>query len=367
MLKKNITELSADQTNKIFVGDSMKIMGELPDNSVDLIFADPPYNLQLNDNIYRPDYSDVNSVREDWDKFDNFKSYDTFTHGWLKECKRLLKPSGTIWVIGSYHNIFRVGYIMQNMEFWTLNDVIWTKSNPMPHFRGRRFTNAHETMIWAAKDKKSRYKFNYDAIKRLNDDIQMRSDWYIPICSGKERLRDEEGTKLHPTQKPEALLYRVIVSSSDPNAIVLDPFSGSGTTLAVCKKLGRRWIGIEMNKKYARIAENRLKEIENPSLSSINIKSTKRDQARIPFGTLVERGMIGIGEKLYCSKKKNFAIVQADGTLQANEINGSIHKIGAHYQGTESCNGWTYWHFVRNNSLYPIDRIRDQIKSSTVE
>ena len=240
MLKKNITELSADQTNKIFNGDSIEIMREMPDNSVDLIFADPPYNLQLNDTIYRPDYSDVDSVREDWDKFENYKSYDTFTSNWLKQCKRLLKPSGTIWVIGSYHNIFRVGYIMQNMKFWTLNDIIWTKTNPMPHFRGRRFTNAHETIIWAAKDKKSRYKFNYDAMKSLNDDIQMRSDWHIPICNGKERLRDNDGTKLHPTQKPEALIYRVIVSSSDPNAIVLDPFSGSGTTAAVCKKLGRR-------------------------------------------------------------------------------------------------------------------------------
>ena len=367
MLKKNITELSADQTNRIFTGDSIEIMREMPDNSVDLIFADPPYNLQLKDTIYRPDYSDVDSVREDWDKFENYKSYDVFTSNWLKESKRLLKPSGTIWVIGSYHNIFRVGYIMQNMEFWTLNDIIWTKTNPMPHFRGRRFTNAHETIIWAAKDKKSRYKFNYDAIKSLNDDVQMRSDWHIPICNGKERLRDNDGTKLHPTQKPEALIYRVIISSSDPNAIVLDPFSGSGTTAAVCKKLGRRWIGIDRNKDYVRIAEQRLGEIDNPCSSSINIKSTKRDQVRIPFGTLIERGLIGVGEKLYCSKKKNVAIVQADGTLQADKINGSIHKIGAHYQRTESCNGWIYWHFLKNNSLYPIDKIRDQIKSGIDE
>jgi len=367
MLKKNITELSSDQTNKIFNGDSIEIMKEMPDNSVDLIFADPPYNLQLNDTIYRPDYSDVDSVREDWDKFENYKSYDIFTSNWLKECKRLLKPSGTIWVIGSYHNIFRVGYIMQNMEFWTLNDIIWTKTNPMPHFRGRRFTNAHETIIWAAKDKKSRYKFNYDAMKSLNDDIQMRSDWHIPICNGKERLRGNDGIKLHPTQKPEALIYRIIVSSSDPNAIVLDPFSGSGTTAAVCKKLGRRWIGIERNKDYVRIAEQRLEEIDNPCSSSINIKSTKRDQVRIPFGTLIERGLIEIGEKLYCSKKKNVAIVQADGTLQADKVNGSIHKIGAHYQGTESCNGWIYWHFLKNNSLYPIDKIREQIKSGIDE
>ena len=367
MLKKNITELSADQTNRIFTGDSIEIMREMPDNSVDLIFADPPYNLQLKDTIYRPDYSDVDSVREDWDKFENYKSYDVFTSNWLKESKRLLKPSGTIWVIGSYHNIFRVGYIMQNMEFWILNDIIWTKTNPMPHFRGRRFTNAHETIIWAAKDKKSRYKFNYDAIKSLNDDVQMRSDWHIPICNGKERLRDNDGTKLHPTQKPEALIYRVIISSSDPNAIVLDPFSGSGTTAAVCKKLGRRWIGIDRNKDYVRIAEQRLGEIDNPCSSSINIKSTKRDQVRIPFGTLIERGLIGVGEKLYCSKKKNVAIVQADGTLQADKVSGSIHKIGAHYQGTESCNGWIYWHFLKNNSLYPIDKIRDQIKSGIDE
>ena len=327
MLKKNITELSADQTNKIFNGDSIEIMREMPDNSVDLIFADPPYNLQLNDNIYRPDYSDVDSVREDWDKFENYKSYDAFTSNWLKECKRLLKPSGTIWVIGSYHNIFRVGYIMQNMEFWTLNDIIWTKTNPMPHFRGRRFTNAHETIIWAAKDKKSRYKFNYDAMKSLNDDIQMRSDWHIPICNGKERLRDNDGTKLHPTQKPEALIYRIIVSSSDPNAIVLDPFSGSGTTAAVCKKLGRRWIGIERNKDYVRIAEQRLEEIDNPCSSSINIKSTKRDQVRIPFGTLIERGLIEIGEKLYCSKKKTLPLFKLMGHYKLIKLMVQFTKL----------------------------------------
>jgi len=364
MLKKISNEIPKKLINKILHGDSYATMQKLPDDSIDLIFADPPYNLQLNDTLYRPDYSEVDAVTEDWDKFSDFKSYDEFTKKWLYECKRVLKPSGSIWVIGSYHNIFRIGYMMQNFGFWTLNDIIWSKTNPMPHFRGRRFTNAHETIIWAAKDKNSRYRFNYDSLKSLNDNIQMRSDWTIPICNGKERLRDREGNKIHPTQKPEALLYRIILSSSDPNAIVLDPFLGSGTTAVVAKKLGRRWIGIENNPEYIVAANERIKNTSKPRPEAIDIKATKRDQVRVPFGVLVERGYIEIGEKLYCSKKKNIAIVKADGSLQSNEIVGSIHKIGAHYQGTESCNGWIYWHYLRNNNLFPIDNLREEIKSN---
>tara|TARA_Y100000590_G_scaffold468240_1_gene650255 strand:+ start:7392 stop:8501 length:1110 start_codon:yes stop_codon:yes gene_type:complete len=364
MLKKNTNELSDNLTNKIICGNCIEVMEGYPDNCIDLIFADPPYNLQLNETLYRPDYSKVDAVTEDWDKFRDFQSYDKFTQDWLSECKRVLKPNGSIWVIGSYHNIFRIGYIMQNLGFWILNDVIWSKTNPMPNFRGRRFTNAHETVIWSAKDKYSRYKYNYDALKSLNDDTQMRSDWHIPICNGKERLRDDTGNKIHPTQKPEALLHRIIISATDPQSIIMDPFLGSGTSAAVAKKLGRRWIGIEKDEKYIKVARDRLNKVSPADPLAINIKSTKRDQKRIPFGSLVERGLIKTGEILYCSKKKNKAIVKADGSLELRSIVGSIHKLGAYCQGTESCNGWTYWHYVRNNTLFPIDQIREELKSN---
>lgn len=363
MLKKNINELSLAQVNKVINGDCIQEMKTLPDNSIDLIFADPPYNLQLNETLYRPDYTAVDAVTDDWDKFKNFQCYDDFTNKWLKECKRLLKPNGCLWVVGSYHNIYRMGNIIQNLDFWILNDIIWAKTNPMPNFRGRRFTNAHETLIWATKTKTSRYRFNYDAMKSLNGEMQMRSDWNIPICNGKERLKDKNGVKLHPTQKPEALLHRIILSSTDPQAIILDPFLGSGTSAAVAKRLGRRWIGIESDKKYISAAKKRIDNINSPNSIGIDIKSTKRDQIRVPFGILVERGLIQIGEKLYCSKQKNIAIVKADGSIQSCDIVGSIHKIGAHHQGTESCNGWTYWHIIKDNNLLPIDTLREEIRS----
>jgi len=348
--------------NSIVVGDCVKILKNYPDNSVDLIFADPPYNLQLNDKLLRPDRSEVLGVNENWDKFSSFETYDNFLTSWLKECQRILKPTGSIWVIGSYHNIFRVGRVIQDIGFWILNDIIWNKTNPMPNFRGRRFTNAHETIIWAAKDKDSKYKYNYDAVKSLNGDIQMRSDWNIPICTGGERIKNKNGEKSHPTQKPEALLHRILLSASEPGSIVLDPFFGTGTTGAVAKRLGRKWIGIESNQEYAKIANERISNISEASKESIAIKQTKRDQPRIPFGNLVERGLIEPGTMLYSPKKKYFAIVKVDGSIETNNINGSIHKLGAYVQGLESCNGWTFWHFSDGRKLHSIDTLREKIR-----
>ena len=250
-------EFSSLPIDTILVGDCIERMNALPAGSVDLIFADPPYNLQLGGDLQRPDGSQVDAVDDDWDKFDNFAAYDKFTQEWLAEARRILKPDGTLWVIGSYHNIFRVGATLQDQGFWILNDIIWRKSNPMPNFKGTRFTNAHETLIWAAKSDKARYTFHYRSMKTLNDELQMRSDWVIPICGGKERLK-LNGTKAHPTQKPEALLYRILLACTNPGDVVLDPFFGTGTTGAVAKRLQRHWIGCERYSTYCKVAEERI-------------------------------------------------------------------------------------------------------------
>ncbi len=347
--------------NKIINGDSLEELKKIPSETFDLIFADPPYNLQLKNELSRPDRSKVNAVNDKWDKFESFKSYDEFTIDWLTECRRILKKNGSIWIIGSYHNIFRVGYIVQDLGFWILNDVIWNKNNPMPNFRGTRFTNAHETLIWASKNEKSKYTFNYQSLKCLNDDLQMRSTWNLPICSGKERLKSN-GVKIHSTQKPESLLHRIVLASSNKNDFILDPFLGSGTTAVVSKKLGRNYFGIEKEKNYFDAANKRLKNtkiIENEYLDTLENNRTK---PRIPFGSLVEMGLIRPGTKIYDQKKKINAKIMVDGSIKYQKSEGSIHKVAAKIIGAESCNGWTYWHYESGNSLKPIDDLRQRLR-----
>ena len=353
----------APERNVILKGDCIEQLTALPDGCVDVVFADPPYNLQLAGELTRPNNSRVDGVDDDWDKFDDLQAYDDFTRAWLTQAQRTLTDNGTIWVIGSYHNIFRVGAILQELGFWILNDVVWRKSNPMPNFRGRRFTNAHETMIWASKSQSSKYTFNYDAMKALNDDLQMRSDWYLPICNGGERLKNEDGKKAHPTQKPEALLHRVVLASTRVGDVILDPFFGSGTTGAVAKQLGRDFIGIERDPGYIKIAEERIANTRRISETDLLETPSKREQPRIPFGWLVERGLLRPGEKLYAPKRQHAAKVRADGTIVTSENRGSIHKMGAEVQGAPSCNGWTYWHVDIEGKLVPIDVLRQKLRA----
>ncbi len=344
-------------------GDCIEAMDALPAASIDLIFADPPYNLQLRGDLTRPDNSRVDAVDDEWDQFASFKAYDDFTRAWLKSARRLLKPNGAIWVIGSYHNIFRVGAALQDAGYWILNDVIWRKSNPMPNFRGKRFTNAHETMIWAGKDENAKYTFNYEALKALNEGIQMRSDWVLPICTGHERLKDEKGDKAHPTQKPEALLHRVLIGSTNPGDVVLDPFFGTGTTGAVAKMLGRSFIGIEREEAYREVALKRLAAVRKLDAQALQTTTSKRAAPRVPFGQLVERGMLRPGEELYSMNGRHKAKVRADGTLIGAEVKGSIHQVGAACENAPSCNGWTYWCFKREGKHVSIDVLRQQIRA----
>ncbi len=348
--------------DSIIEGDSLELMQSLPSASVDLVFADPPYNLQLTQDLLRPNNSKVDGVHQDWDKFSSFSAYDSFSRAWLTECRRILKPNGAIWVIGSYHNIFRLGCVLQDLGFWLLNDVIWRKTNPMPNFRGRRFTNAHETLIWAAREEASRYTFNYEALKAFNDDVQMRSDWLLPICSGPERLKDDGGRKAHPTQKPEALLYRVILGTTAAGDVVLDPFFGTGTTGAAAKRLGRRFIGLERDADYVRAARERLDSVAPLGAEELKFLRSKRGEARVPFGTLIDLGMIRPGATLYDARATLKAQVRADGTLAMAGEQGSIHKMGARVQGRPACNGWTFWHVKTDGGLQPIDVLRDEAR-----
>lgn len=356
--------MAQTKIDQILEGECVEVMKSLPDESVDLVFADPPYNLQLGGDLHRPDNSKVSAVDNDWDQIGGFDEYDLFTWKWMEEARRVLKPNGAIWVIGSYHNIFRVGGILQDAGFWVLNDIIWRKSNPMPNFKGTRFTNAHETLIWAAKTKEARPTFNYAAMKALNDGVQMRSDWTLPICTGGERLKDAEGKKAHPTQKPEALLHRVLLSTTNPGDVVLDPFFGTGTTGAAAKRLGRHYIGIERDPSYLEVARNRLDAITPAAGDTLDVTQSKRAQPRIPFGALVERGMLKPGDTLYCPKGRHTARVRADGTLIAGDRAGSIHQIGAQLQSAPSCNGWTYWHTRTKQGLAPIDVMRAEIRAT---
>src|SRR5215472_8418402 len=349
---------------RVLVGDAVAELAKLPAACVDLVFADPPYNLQLKGDLKRPDDSRVDAVDDAWDKFASFAAYDDFTRAWLLACRRVMKPNATLWVIGSYHNIFRVGAILQDLGFWILNDVIWRKTNPMPNFRGRRFTNAHETLIWASRDAAARqYTFNYEALKAGNEDIQVRSDWTLALCTGEERLKGRDNRKLHPTQKPEALLARVILSSSRPDDLVLDPFCGTGTTGAVAKRLGRRFIGIERDETYAQAAERRIAAVEPLPAPSLAPFQTAREAPRVPFSALIERGMIAPGADLFDAKRRHKALVRADGAIALGDAVGSIHRIGALAQGLEACNGWTFWHVERAGALTLIDALRAQIRA----
>jgi len=346
---------------EVLVGDCVAGMARLPPASVDLVFADPPYNLQLGGELLRPNNSRVDGVEEDWDRFADFADYDRFTRAWLEAARRLLKRDGALWVIGSYHNIYRVGALVQDAGYWILNDIVWRKTNPMPNFRGRRFTNAHETLLWCARSPDSRYTFNYEAMKALNDDLQMRSDWLLPLCGGPERLK-RDGKKAHPTQKPEALLYRVLLASTRPGDLVLDPFFGTGTTGAVARQLGRRFIGIERDPDYAALARARIAAVDTAATDLVTT-SGKREEPRIPFGTLVERGLLKPGAVLSDATGRFKAKVRADGTLIAAETRGSIHQVGAYVQGAPACNGWAFWHFHDAGKRISIDVLRQQVRA----
>ncbi|HCR85212.1 MAG TPA: DNA methyltransferase [Alphaproteobacteria bacterium] len=351
-----MSKLGEIAVNSINNGDCIELLKKLPDNSIDLIFADPPYNLQLNQDLYRPNNTKVDAVNDQWDKFDSFKEYDSFCKKWLAECNRVLKPTGTIWVIGSYHNIFRVGTIIQDIGYWILNDIVWVKTNPMPNFKGTRFNNAHETLIWASKSKNSKYTFHYHSMKCMNDDLQMRSDWLIPICQGEERVR-VNGQKAHSTQKPAELLFRIILSSSNVGDVVLDPFFGSGTTGAVAKRLGRNYIGFEKEKFYTEVAESRISKVIPLSKELLEYKIEKK-KPKVPFGSLIEKGYIKIGENVFSKDKKFSATVNADASLCVGEEIGSIHKMSAFLLKKTNHNGWDYWFVNRDNSLLSIDYLR---------
>ena len=348
--------------NKIVNGNSLEILKTIPNKTFDLVFADPPYNLQIGKKLKRPDDSKVNGVNDKWDQFKSFNDYDNFCKKWLTECKRVLKDNGSIWVIGTYHNIFRLGYHIQNKGYWMLNDVIWRKNNPMPNFRGTRFTNAHETLIWASKNKKSKYTFNYQSLKCLNDDLQMRSDWTLPICNGSERIK-RNGKKVHPTQKPESLLHRVLLASTNKGDFVFDPFLGTGTTAVVAKKLGRNYFGIEREKKYFKTAKQRLEKTIKMEDHYLDTIKNNKSKPRIPFGSLVELGIVKPGMSVFDQKKKVNAKIMADGSIKYQNSEGSIHKVAAKIIGAESCNGWTYWHYNKNGSILPIDHLRQRLIS----
>jgi len=344
----------------ILQGDCIAEMARLPDKCVDMIFADPPYNLQLGGDLFRPEGSRVDAVDDEWDKFESLTTYDNFTRDWLEQARRILKDNGTIWVIGSYHNIYRVGSLLQDADFWILNDIVWRKTNPMPNFRGTRFTNAHETLLWCAKDEKARYTFNYRAMKALNDDLQMRSDWLLPICSGGERVKGDGGGKAHPTQKPEALLYRILLACTKPGDVVLDPFFGTGTTGAVARRLGRSWIGIERESSYVKVAKTRINSTLPLDESAMQTVADKREQPRVAFGVLVESGLVPPGTMLMDARRRWTASVRADGSIASDAHSGSIHKVGAALQNAPSCNGWTFWHVERGGALQPLDALRQQ-------
>jgi modification methylase len=356
-------ELPRDQ---ILEGDCVQVMRRLPEGSIDIIFADPPYNLQLSQELYRPNMTKVDAVDDDWDQFSSFAEYDRFSQAWLSACRRVLKEDGTIWVIGSYHNIFRIGKILQDLDYWILNDVIWIKTNPMPNFRGVRFTNAHETLIWAAKGKSSKYTFNHHAMKPFNNGLQMRSDWVFPICMGAERIK-VDGKKAHTTQKPEALLYRLMLASSNPGDVVLDPFFGTGTTGAVAKKLHRHWIGIEREKEYIDIAQKRIQAVVQEAYDekTFDVRDKRRNAPRVPFANLLELGYLRPGQKLYFRKDhQKAASIKPDGKLRMGSFEGSIHQAGRHLSGDRPCNGWVHWYYEdESGALQKIDRLREEVRA----
>jgi modification methylase len=349
----------------ILTAECRAALGNLAPESVDLVFADPPYNLQLGGSLTRPDQSLVDAVDDEWDRFDSFVAYDSFTRGWLEGCRRVMKPNATLFVIGSYHNIFRVGAILQDLGFWILNDIVWRKANPMPNFRGRRFTNAHETLIWAARDADARkYTFHYEALKAGNEDCQVRSDWYLPLCTGAERLKDAAGAKAHPTQKPEALLQKILLAATNPGDLVLDPFFGTGTTGAAAKRLGRHFIGIERDPGYAAAARARIEAVAPLDPALVVQPLARREEPRVAFQALVEAGLVVPGARLADARRRFEAVIRPDGQITANGIVGSIHKIAALVQGLPACNGWSFWHLDAGNDLIPIETFRARIRAA---
>lgn len=356
--------MSELKTDIVHRGDCIEVLRSLPDASVDMVFADPPYNLQLGGDLLRPDNSKVDAVDDDWDQFESFATYDAFCRDWLKECRRVLKPEGSIWVIGSYHNVFRLGTAIQDLGFWVLNDIIWRKSNPMPNFKGTRFTNAHETLIWAARSREGKkYTFNYDALKAFNEDTQMRSDWTFALCTGEERIKDAEGKKAHPTQKPEALLHRVLLAATRPGDVVLDPFFGTGTTGAAARRLGRHYIGIERDEGYAQVAETRIQAVIPANPEDLKVMGSKKQEPKVPFGSLVEAGLLRPGDRLYTPDGEREARVRADGSLSHGDLTGSIHKLGALMENAPACNGWTYWRIKTDQGFKLIDTLRAEIRA----
>jgi DNA modification methylase len=360
-----MTDSSTLPLDQVLHGDCLDLLAGLPEKSVDLVFADPPYNLQLQAELFRPNMTKVDAVDDAWDKFSSFAEYDTFTRAWLAACRRVLKDEGTLWVIGSYHNIYRVGTALMDLDYWILNDTIWIKNNPTPNFRGTRFTNAHETLIWAQKVQGAHYTFNYRSLKALNDDLQMRSDWYLSLCTGKERLK-LDGAKAHPTQKPEALLYRVILAASRPGDMVLDPFFGTGTTGAVAKTLHRHWIGMEREERYVRLARERVQAVQPGMFSDeVYVFDSQRREPRIPFGTLVEHGLLRPGQTLYFGQHgEATAIVLDNGLVQRNGATGSIHAMGRAIRNAP-CNGWEHWYYddADSGERLPIDRLRARLRN----
>jgi modification methylase len=348
--------------NQILYGDCIGILRSLPENSVDLIFADPPYNLQLRNDLYRPNMTKVDAVNDGWDKFEGFAEYDAFTREWLSASQHVLKETGTLWVIGTYHNIFRVGAIMQDLGFWILNDIVWMKSNPMPNFRGVRFTNAHETLIWAQKKQGAKYTFNHKSMKALNDDLQMRSDWHLNLATGKERIR-LNGSKVHSTQKPEALLYRIMIASSNVGDVILDPFFGTGTTGAVAKKLGRNWIGIESNKKYIKAAQKRIDAVQRVDEEALNVE--KKKPVRVPFGALLENGLLQPGQTLYFAKNGTTAKILSNGHIRCGDVTGSIHGVAKSLMGNAPANGWDLWFYQdEGGTKIVINELRERLRSN---
>lgn len=363
-IKAKISAPGAPDSDVIIEGDCLAELAKLPDACADLVFADPPYNLQLGGGLTRPDQSVVDGVDDDWDKFADFAEYDRFTRAWLTECRRILKPDGAIWVIGSYHNVFRLGVALQDLGYWILNDVVWRKTNPMPNFKGTRFTNAHETLIWAARSKETKYTFHYDALKLFNDDLQMRSDWTLPLCTGAERLKDAQGRKTHPTQKPEALLHRVVLGTTKPGDLIVDPFFGAGTTGAAAKRLGRHYIGIERDPTYAAAARARLKKVTPAAAEDLMVTRSKKEEPRVPFGQIIEAGFIRPGDMLISPNGKK-ARVRADGSLAIGDFTGSIHRVGAHVSNAPACNGWTFWtHLDSKGRETSIDIFRKQVRKT---
>ncbi len=354
-------ELPIDQ---ILTGDTLEILPALPEASIDLIFADPPYNLQLQQVLWRPNLTQVDAVDDEWDQFEDFVAYDGFTRDWLKAARHVMKDTATIWVSGTYHNILRVGSIMQDLGFWILNMVTWLKTNAMPNFRGTRLKNDVEFMIWAKRGEQGSYTFHHHQMKQFNQGKQLGCVWAIPVCSGQERLKDEGGRKLHSTQKPEELLQRIILASSKPGDIVLDPFLGSGTTAAVAKRLHRRWIGIEQDARYVRAAQARIDAVQPISRQDPLIADALRQKPpRLPFKSLLDLGYLRPGQLLYLDKPPTQAVILEDGRVKANGCVGSIHRLGALLKEVPSCNGWVHWYYVDDAGAYaPIDALRQRAR-----